>query len=157
MDAAIRFIADGLVVVVFLLGAGVFLLSVQNNMYQRYARAFMAGLTAFLTAKLFSLIYQTAERPFVTLGVDPKASYLNNPGFPSDHALFVMTITCVVFAATGRRDVSFVLLALSLLVCLGRVLALVHASVDVVGGILAAYIGVACWYGWGLRRNAKTY
>ncbi|PLS81742.1 hypothetical protein CYG49_01180 [Candidatus Saccharibacteria bacterium] len=152
MDLLIRLIADGLVVLVFVLGAGTFLLTVKENAYQRYVRAYVAGLTAFLVAKVLSLLYESAERPFIALGVEPKASFLDNPGFPSDHALFVMTITFIIYAATRRSAVGLILLGLSVLVCIGRVIALVHAPIDVIGGVIAAYIGVALWYGWRLQR-----
>lgn len=146
MDLLIRFIADGLVFVIVLFGGITFLLSVRSDVYQRYVRAFMAGLTAFVAAKIMSLFYQTIERPFVTLGVEPGAAYMDNPGFPSDHSLFVMTISLIVWAATGRKDVATVLLVISFLVGFGRVAALVHTPQDVLGGYAAAFIGVGLWY-----------
>lgn len=106
----------------------------------------MAGLTAFLIAKLLGTLYQPAiERPFEALGVEAGASYLNNPGFPSDHALFVMAITLAVWFETRMKKTTIVLLALTLVVCVGRVLALVHTPLDVIGGILVAMTGMV-WY-----------
>lgn len=146
MDLLIRVIADGLVFLIVLMGAITFILYVRDNAYQRYARAFMAGLSAYVVAKIFSLFYQTLERPFVSLGVEPRASFLDNPGFPSDHALFVMTVTLIVWTVTRRSDVSIVLLILTLLVGVGRVIALVHTPQDIIGGYVAALIGVGLWY-----------
>lgn len=146
MDLLIRVVADGLVFLVVLMGAITFILYVRDNAYQHYTRAFMAGLSAYVVAKVFSLFYQTLERPFVSLGVEPRASFLDNPGFPSDHALFVMTITLIVWAVTRRSDVGIVLLMLTLLVGVGRVVALVHTPQDVIGGYVAALIGVGLWY-----------
>jgi undecaprenyl-diphosphatase len=106
----------------------------------------MAGLTAYLVAKLLGTIYQPAtERPFELLGLEAGASYLNNPGFPSDHALFAAFLTLAVWFEARTKKIAIVLLVLTILVCLGRVLALVHTPIDVMGGILVACTG-ALWY-----------
>lgn len=151
-DLLIRIVADGLVIVVALIGGITFLRYVRRNMYQNYTRAFLAGLTSYTIARVMALFYQTVERPFVALGVAPKAAYLDNPGFPSDHALFVTTITCVVWAATRKSKASLLLAILSLIVCVGRVVALVHTWQDVVGGVIAGALGVGLWYGFYLKR-----
>jgi undecaprenyl-diphosphatase len=146
IDLAVAFIADLLVIPVVLIGAWVMLRLPRNVLYQRLARAFVTGLTAVLFAKIASLLYQ-GERPFVTLGTEPKAAYLNNPGFPSDHTLLVFTITFVVWASTKNRKLTGILLLLSSLVALGRVLALVHTPADVAGGIICALLAALLWYG----------
>lgn len=146
MDTLIRVAADGLVVVIAAAGAGAYFSYVKEDRWQAYVRAFMAGLSALTVAKILSLFYQTAERPFVSLGLAPKAAYLDNPGFPSDHALFVLVIALVIGFATRNWKVAGVLIILSVLVGIGRVAALVHTPVDVVGGYLAAIIGVVPWY-----------
>lgn len=147
MDLLIRIVADGLVVMVVFLGGITFLYSVKGDYYQSYARALMAGLSAYTFAKIMSLFYQTLERPFVTLGVEPKAAYLDNPGFPSDHALFVMTIALIVLGVTKYRKIAILLIILALMVGIGRVAALVHTPQDVIGGFVAATLGVSLWYG----------
>lgn len=146
IDVLIRLIADGLVILIAVMGAAAFILRVRADAYQRYLVGFMAGLSALVTAKIFSLFYQAAERPFVTLGVSPKAAYLDNPGFPSDHALFVAVITLVVALTIRNRRLAIMLTVLSLAVGAGRVLALVHSPLDVIGGFAAAVLGVAPWY-----------
>jgi undecaprenyl-diphosphatase len=106
----------------------------------------MAGLTAFLVAKYLATLYQpSGERPFQLLGVAPGAAYLPNPGFPSDHALFAAAITFAVWFETRSRKLAWTLIILTVLVCVGRVLALVHTPLDVLGGIVAATVG-AGWY-----------
>jgi undecaprenyl-diphosphatase len=113
----------------------------------------MAGLTAYLVAKLLGAAYQpSGERPFEILGVAPGASYLNNPGFPSDHALFAAFLTFAVWFETKRKDLAVILAVLTVLLCIGRVLALVHTPLDVIGGILVAGVG-ALWY---LQKSKKT-
>lgn len=143
----VQIMADWLVVPVVLIGTYVLVFKVpKNKRYSAYCRILMAGLTAFLIAKLLATLYQpTGERPFETMGITPGASYLDNPGFPSDHALFVIAITLAVWFETRMKKTSLLLLLLALGVCLGRVLALVHTPLDVIGGIVVACIG-AVWY-----------
>jgi undecaprenyl-diphosphatase len=105
-----------------------------------------------LLAKLLGALYQpSSERPFEILGVAPAASYLNNPGFPSDHALFTWFLTLAVWFETKRKDLTLILVILTISVCVGRVLALVHTPLDVLGGLVVACIG-ALWY---LQRDKK--
>jgi len=143
----IRLIADAAVVPVILIGAWALLFYVpKGRRYESYCRVLLAGLTAYLLAKGIGAVYQPeALRPFELMGVDPGALYLNNPGFPSDHALFVTAITCAVWFETRMKRTSIILASLVVLICLGRVLALVHTPLDVVGGVLIALIG-ALWY-----------
>ena len=118
----------------------------KGHRYEAYCRILMAGLTAYMLAKFIGTVYQPATlRPFELLGVDPGAFYLNNPGFPSDHALFVTAITCAVWFETRMKKVSLLLASLVVLICVGRVVALVHTPLDVIGGVVIALIG-ALWY-----------
>lgn len=147
MQTIIKILADGAVVPVVLLAGYALLFKVPaKGRYQAYARIIMAGLTAYLFAKLLGSAYQpSGERPFEILGVAPGASYLNNPGFPSDHALFTTFLTLAVWYETHQKKIAITLVLLTLLVCIGRVLALVHTPLDVIGGILVASLG-ALWY-----------
>lgn len=146
-DACIRIIADGAVIPVILIGIYMLLTKVpKGHRYEAYCRIIMAGLTAYLLAKLVGALYQpSAERPFEVLGVPAGALFLNNPGFPSDHALFVTAITAAVWFETKNKIVSTILVALVLVVCMGRVLALVHTPLDVIAGVAIAVIGCV-WY-----------
>lgn len=146
-DSVIRLIADGMVVPIVIIGAYALLFKIQKNKrYEAYCRVLMAGLTAYLIAKLLGSVYQPAsERPFEIMGEVARASYLNNPGFPSDHSLFVWAITFAVWFETRARKLAIALVVMSVLVCVGRVLALVHTPLDVVGGFAIALIG-AGWY-----------
>lgn len=143
----LELIADGLIVPIALVGAYALWAYVpKGKKLQAYSYALMAGLTSLLVAKLMSIVYQpNAQRPFELLHQKAGALYFDNPGFPSDHALFVTVIVLAVFALTGRKKLSLVLAVLALLVCVGRVLALVHTPIDVIGGIVAGLIG-ALWY-----------
>lgn len=146
-DLVIRFFADGAVVVVVLIGAYMLLFKVpKGHRLQAYSRVLMAGLTAYLIAKLAAVVYQPyAERPFELLGKHAGALFLNNPGFPSDHALFATAIACAVWFETKHKAVSLVLAGLVVLICVARVLALVHTPIDVTFGVIFGLVG-ALWY-----------
>ena len=148
MEYIVKLLADGLVVPLVVLAAVGLIVWVPNRQkFTVYSRMLVAGLSSYLIAKLMALAYQpSTERPFELLGVDPGASYLNNPGFPSDHALFVWVIVFAVGYGVGaRRWLVFAAVCLAVAVCAGRILALVHTPLDVIGGFVAAAIG-ALWY-----------
>lgn len=148
MPILIRLIADWLVFAVAAIGAYALLRHAPDGKrYETYARVFMMGLTAYVLSKIAGMLYQPGtERPFVALGIEPGAAYLDNPGFPSDHALFVFAVTMAVWAATRHRVLSLVLLGLSVLVGVGRVLALVHTPVDVIGAASVVAVAWLLWY-----------
>ncbi|MDB5160242.1 MAG: Phosphoesterase, PA-phosphatase related protein [Candidatus Saccharibacteria bacterium] len=143
----IRLIADGGVVLVVLIGAWALIFKIpKGGRFEAYTRILMAGLTSYLIAKFIASIYQpNFERPFEILGVQPGALYLNNPGFPSDHALFVTAITAAVWFETKMKKTTLLLVVLTVLICVGRVLALVHTPLDVIGGVVIGLVG-AVWY-----------
>lgn len=143
----ISLIADGAVVpVVLIAGYALLFLVPKGHRFEAYARVLMAGITAYLLAKLLASVYQPSlQRPFEIMGVEPGASYLPNAGFPSDHALFTGFLTLAVWFETKRKGLALVLAGLTVLVCVGRVLALVHTPLDVIGGLVVASIG-ALWY-----------
>lgn len=143
----IKLCADGAVLPVVLLGGYALLFKIpKEGRFEAYARVVMAGLTAYLFAKLLSSVYQpTGERPFQILGVAPGASYLKNTGFPSDHALFTAFLTLSVWFEARQKRLALIMAFFTILVCVGRVLALVHTPLDVTGGVLVACIG-ALWY-----------
>lgn len=118
----------------------------KGHRFEAYARIVMAGLTSYLLAKLLASVYQpVGERPFILLGVKPDALYLNNPGFPSDHALFSTFLTLAVWFETRKKGLTIILALLTVSIGIGRVLALVHTPLDILGGIVVACVG-AVWY-----------
>lgn len=147
VQTIIELIADGAVIPIVLLAGYALLFCIpKGQRYEAYARILMAGLTAYLVAKLIGMVYQpSGERPFELLGLEPGASYLNNPGFPSDHALFTGFLTLAVWFETRKKKLTLILIALTVAVCVGRVLALVHTPLDVIGGLVVACVG-ALWY-----------
>ena len=159
MDIALKIMADWLVVVVVLIGAYALLWNVKKGQrYQVYTKVLMAGLTAYVTAKIAGLLFQPSTvRPFEELGVEAGASFLNNPGFPSDHALFTMAIVLAIWFGAKNRKLAVVALILTLIVSTGRVLALVHTPLDVIGGLVIACVGIV-WYVFprDVKRNQRT-
>lgn len=143
----VMLLADGLIVPIVLLAGFALLFKIpRGHKYEAYTRIIMAGLTAYLFAKLIGAIYQpSGERPFELLGLAPGASYLNNPGFPSDHALFASFLCLAVWFEVKNKKYAYALIVMTALVCVGRVLALVHTPLDIAGGILVAGIG-SLWY-----------
>lgn len=149
-EVLIKIAADGLVVVIALIGAVTLLLKVpRGKRFETYSVVLMAGLTAYLVAKLIGSIYQPETmRPFEQLGLDAGAAYLNNPGFPSDHVLFCMAITLAVWFGTGMKRIAYLLFGLTVIVAIARVVALVHTPLDVVGGMVIACAGLPWYLQW---------
>lgn len=142
----IELLADGTLVVILLVSAPIIIGSLRKTWRTHTSVVIMAGLTSLLIGKLMSLLYQPEfARPFLELGVTPGATYINNPGFPSDHALLATMVVGTVFMLTRNRPLTVMLASLVALMCLGRVLALVHTPLDVVGGVVAGLSGLI-WY-----------
>lgn len=145
-ELIVKILADALVIPVVIIGVWALLLIPNNKKYHAYGRILMAGLTAYLVAKLVGAVFQPETmRPFEKLGLEAGATFLNNPGFPSDHVLFCTAITLAVWFETRRAKVATVLAVLTLLVGIGRVVGLVHTPLDVIGGVIIACAGIP-WY-----------
>ena len=147
MDIIVKVMADGLMLPLVLTALYGLVFLVPNVVrYDRYTRIFMAGLTSYWLAKVLGFLWQPEQlRPFEKLGLDAGASYLNNPGFPSDHALFAAFLTIAVAYGTRSKLLTSLMVVFTLLICLGRVAALVHTPLDVIGGVFVAALG-AIWY-----------
>lgn len=146
-DLIVRIVADGAVILIFLLSVYTFATKIPRNQWWSWGwRIVLAGLTAYLAAKVIGHFYQPEVlRPFEQQGTEPGAAYLPNPGFPSDHVLFATFLSLAVWFAAKQRKFAFVLLGLTIVMGLARVLALVHTPLDVLGGFLIAWTGVF-WY-----------
>lgn len=149
MELLIRLTADGMLIFILLVAGSLGLyhvafVSKKVTLFAPYA--IMAGLTSLLVAKLVSLVYQpSVVRPYIEQGVQAGAAYIDNPGFPSDHALLASVIVIMLFALTPYRKIAYSLSILVVIMSIGRVLALVHTPLDIIGGVVAAFIGGA-WY-----------
>lgn len=149
----IKILADWTIIpLVAIAGYALLFFIPKGHRFEAYARIIMAGLTSYLLAKLLASVYQpVGERPFLLLGVKPDALYLNNAGFPSDHALFSTFLTLAVWFETRRKGIAITLAVLTVIIGVGRVLALVHTPLDIIGGIVVSCVG-AVWY---LQRDQK--
>ena len=143
MDEFIRFIADGLMIIIFCVAIYGFAFKIPRKKWLYWApRIALVGAVTYGLAKLAAWLYQPEMlRPFEKMGVEPGAAYLNNPGFPSDHALFAMFLVISVWVSTRNRTLAILLLILTIVMGLGRVLALVHTPLDVIGGFAIACVG----------------
>ena len=148
MQLFVRFVADWLIIPVVLIALYALVWCVPNRVrYARYCYILMAGATAYTLAKVAGLLWQPEQlRPFELIGAEPGAAYLNNPGFPSDHALFTMFLALAVWYGTRNRRLGITLVVLAAIISVGRVAALVHTPLDVAGGVIIACVG-SLWYG----------
>lgn len=147
MELLTKLLADGLLIL--LVGvAGLVVLFWTSGRTKRvyYPYVIMAGLTSLLVGKLMSLIYQpSTERPFIQQGLEAGAAYIDNPGFPSDHVLLATIVTLTVAVLVRKRWLSIVMLVAVVAIGVGRILALVHTPLDVIGGLVAGLSG-GLWY-----------
>jgi undecaprenyl-diphosphatase len=149
----LRFLADDTLILVLAVSGLVLLYDgVKNQVRQYYPYLIMAGLTSLLVGKLLSIAYQPAvERPFIMHGVAPGAAFINNPGFPSDHALLGVAAVLGVYALTRRKWLGLVLALVIVVMMIARIFALVHTPLDIIGGIVAGLSG-GLWY-IGMRKT----
>lgn len=91
---------------------------------------------AFIGGKLFH-----NPRPFVVGHFKPYFPHANDNGFPSDHMLLSSVFAFVAFKYSKLWG--WVLVALAILIGASRVIAGIHHSIDIIGSVVFAAIGVA--------------
>ena len=99
----------------------------------------MSSILTVLLVKLATTLHQD-PRPFIRDGVTPLIHSSTDNGFPSDHSAFSAVIAFVVLKF--NRKVGYGLLVVAVLIGTSRVLAGVHHTQDIVGGIVIAGISV---------------
>lgn len=146
MQLLTRLAADGTLLLILLITVPAIFWAIRKSFWEKAPVLIMAGLTSLLVGKIMSLLYQPAvARPFLELGVQPGAAYIDNPGFPSDHALLATVLVVATIAVTRNRKLAIILISLVAFMCIGRVVALVHTPLDVIGGVIAGLAGIP-WY-----------
>lgn len=140
----IKFIADYLFAILVLIG-GALLLRYKAQRGNNIVRGVLAGICGVIVDKASGLVY-FHERPFEVLGKAPLAVNPSNNAFPSDHALLVFTAAFVVWAATKNWRLGVSLMIGGIIVGWGRVLALVHWPVDIVGSFVMAAVVTWLWF-----------
>ncbi len=145
MDSIIIFTAKYVIGLVVLVVAYVWLRLPKRTKLEMAATMFLAGVFALLVSRLLSHFYFD-PRAFVRSGVRPLIAHAADNGFPSDHALFAMTLTTVLYFYSKKWAVGAYLLTVA--VSFSRVLAHVHSPIDIAGAwligaasaVLAVYI-----------------
>lgn len=147
METLVKLFADGALVLVLAVAGLCLLWELRRDFWQRTPLIIMAGLTSLLVGKIMSLLYQPETmRPFQKMGLEAGAAYVNNPGFPSDHALLAAAAVLAVYVICRTfRWLAYPMALLVVLMCVARVIALVHTPADVIFGVLAGLSG-GIWY-----------
>jgi len=143
MDSLTIFCAQYLLVFVVLGLVLAWLRTSRNLKVQFIAAAVIAGIVALLLSRIASRLYYD-PRPFVSEHVKPLVSHAADNGFPSDHALFTMTLTAVAFFY--HRKIALGMLVLTILVGIARVLAKVHSPLDIAGAWIFGILGGIAGY-----------
>ena len=146
MNTLTRIAADGTLVFIVAASMPIILWKLRGAWWVNGPVLVMAGLTSLLVGKVMSLLYQPeVARPFLQQGLEPGAAYIDNPGFPSDHALLATVIVVAFYMLTRNRWLAVMFMSVVVVMSIGRVVALVHTPLDVIGGVAAGLIG-AFWY-----------
>lgn len=139
MNTVIIFLAKYLFLIVILITLIFYLKSNREQKRQIFNLTLFSFLISFILGLLASFLIKS-PRPFVSDHVQPLIAHPANNGFPSEHTLLVATITFVVWKFSKKLGI--LLLFFSLLVGWGRVLALVHHPVDILGSVIIALLSV---------------
>lgn len=144
MNSIIIFCAKYVFIFVVLIAAFVWLQSKGKEAKLRLAATtVVAGVIAFAAAKIASSLYFD-PRPFVSEHVTPLISHAPDNGFPSDHALFTMTLTAIVYFF--NKKAAGVMFALTIVVGVARILAKVHSPLDISAGWVIGIAGASAGY-----------
>lgn len=102
-----------------------------------------AGIIALVIARIAAKLYFD-PRPFVSEHVKPLISHAADNGFPSDHALFTMTLTAITYFYSKKT--AAVMLVLTILVGVARIAAKVHSPLDIGAGWIIGIAGALAGY-----------
>jgi undecaprenyl-diphosphatase len=153
----IGFLADWLLLIIVAVAAIAIIIGInKTERLQRFGVIAMVAMLCLVLARLANFLPIETTRPFVEAGVAPGASYMNNPGFPSDHSLLAFTCAYAVIFMTKFKKIGWTLFVLAVLVSVGRILALVHTPLDVLGGFLVASLTATCYVGFLRGRQFLT-
>lgn len=108
----------------------------------------ITALAALLLTKLTEGLYSN-PRPFVVEHSMPLVAHGNDNGFPSEHTVYAMSLTAVIFYYHRRLAASA--LVITLLVGIGRVAADVHHGIDIMAGLVVGAVAGSIGY-WLAKR-----
>lgn len=156
MDTLIIFCAKYLVLLV-VLGLAAAWLPLNKETKKRFVIAtVLAGGIALILSRLAGQLYYD-PRPFVTKHVVSLIAHKADNGFPSDHALFTMTLTAVTYFF--NKKLAGLMLLATIAIGAARVLANVHSPIDIAGGWALGIAGAIAGYylaGWLLSKRKAT-
>ena len=111
----------------------------------------LLGVVFAIALKTVIAMFILRARPFVSHPeILALPLNLDQPSFPSAHALIAATV-CVSVWLSGMRRLGWILAAVTLLVMFGRVATGVHYPTDVLGGAL---LGI--FLGWLMHRESSS-
>ncbi len=143
MDSIIIFGAKFLFVLVPVLFVVALYQASKKHQKQLIVAVVVAVIVAAIADKILSKLYYD-PRPFVTHHLKPLVAHAADNGFPSEHTLFSITISSVLYAY--RKRLGLLALGVSMIVGIARIAAHVHSPIDILGAIAigagSAYIGV---------------
>ncbi len=139
MTEVIVLLASKLHIVIVLIAIAAFVFAGHKRRFAIAMYGLIALPLSYVLGKFASSLYYT-NRPFVDLDVPPLVAHLANNGFPSEHTLYAMVIALIIFLLNKR--IGILLITLAILVGLGRVLALVHNPIDIIGSVFIAVFAV---------------
>jgi len=131
----IVFLASKLHIIIAGLAIVYFLFTNTHNKLKLIVLGTVTLPASYIVGKIIGVWVETT-RPFVVLGVNPLVPHIADNGFPSEHTLYAIIIAGVVWSV--HRKLGIFLAILAILVGVGRVFALVHNPIDIVGSILIA-------------------
>lgn len=143
MDWLIIFLAKYLVIAIVAVAALVFFKTSPKNRKQLGLAFVLAGIVAIILSKIAGAFYYH-PRPFTVENIKPLIAHGNDNGFPSEHTVFSMTLATVIYYYSRRWELIAFLLTLG--VGVGRVLAHVHSTLDILAGLIIGAIAGSIGY-----------
>lgn len=152
MTPFIIFIAKYLVALPVLIAAGYALVTRRRREFLIFAALVL--VTSYLLALVAGHFYYN-PRPFVVLNTAPLVAHPADNGFPSEHMLLASTLAAIV--TPFSLPLGIVMWIIALFVGAGRVLALVHHSIDIVASFFIAIVSaLVMWRVHFLFQRAST-
>jgi undecaprenyl-diphosphatase len=141
MDQIVIFCAKYLFAATILVLFVVWVRATRRNKVEIALASLLAGAVAYILIKVANGAYYD-PRPFVTQHINPLVPIGADNGFPSEHTVFTMTLSSVIYLYNRRLGVTALIITAA--VGISRVLAHVHSPIDVVVGVvIGAVAGVA--------------
>lgn len=153
----IKIIADFLFIVVILWALIAMLRLPKKHRIEYIIRGVIAGITAEILGQVGSHLYHHLP-PFAYKNTEALAWHINNVNsFPSDHMMLISAATFVVWASTRNHKLGLSLLAISVVVGTGRVLALVHWPIDILASAIIAAVTTVVVYSIPFRGHSPLW